>query len=508
MTEPTSTVRSALARSARHRPDAVAVVDGAVRLSYAELWDAALGVAGAVVSAGARGAPVALFGGSSWRTLAASHGVLAIGGCWAPLDATAPTDQLEAVMGRLAPGIVLTSAASERVARHVTPRSTPIRVLDDVRPSAVPVGGLGEGDETSAAYAIATSGSTGAPKVAVHTQASADAFCAWAVDFLRLGPSDRLLALAPPHFDISLLDLWAPIAAGAAVVVATKSVLAFPVGLPGVLREHDISVVQSVPSAWVPSLQAATDQLLPHLRQVLLTGEALRRPVAEAIAARAPSATITNVYGMTEMNDCFTHRFDPDEPPVGTVPIGQPLPGFDAVVLDDEGRPVPTGDVGELFVTGPTMMERYVGQPDATRAVLVELDQEPSGRRWYRTGDLVSVADDGTFAWTGRRDRVVKVRGRRCDLDVLDSIVRSQPGVLDAAVLVDVDGSGLDLITVLVVAAPGTPVDVGVVTRRCRDGAGGGLPVKVMIVDALPRTERGKLDRRALRTRSTRSLHP
>ena len=277
---------------------------------------------------------------------------------------------------------------------------------------------------TAEAYILYTSGSTGTPKGVVQSQRSATAFVAWAADELALTADDVVPQVAPVTFDLSVFDLFAATRAGACLVPIHESTMMSPVTFCRAVAKAGATVAYCVPSlvlreskgqalAWA-ELQAS------RLRHIVFAGEPIDKPALRRLRPLLPDVAIHNWFGPTETNVCAFHRItDADLAEDGPVPIGQPCP---YAAFDFAWDP-PGGDGarnGELLVAGETVLSAYWNRPEDTAARIVEAD----GDRYYRTGDYVYCNARGELVFIGRRDRQVKIGGRRVQLDEIEAALR------------------------------------------------------------------------------------
>ncbi|TWF80521.1 non-ribosomal peptide synthase protein (TIGR01720 family)/amino acid adenylation domain-containing protein [Pseudonocardia hierapolitana] len=472
------------ADAAERTPDAPAVRSGATTLSYADLDAASDAVAAGLAARGA--GPETIVGVALPRSLdmiVALVGIAKAGAAFLPLDPEFPAARLRYVVSDAAPTVVLvdgeTRGSFEGCAAELV-------TVGDLADPADPVS-LSEPDPAAAAYVIYTSGSTGRPKGVVVGHGNLAHFLAAARHTLPLTPSDRLLAVTTLSFDIATLELMLPLSSGACVVLASTEQVRDPRLLADMIEAESITAMQATPSLWTALLDAAD----PDLARVtaLVGGEALPARLATALGRRA--AGLTNMYGPTEVTVWATSADVEREPG-----IGRPMAGTTAHVLDERLRPVPPGVVGELYLGGPQVARAYLNRRGLSAARFVA-DPFGSGARMYRTGDLVRWAPSGsdaggTLEYLGRSDHQVKVRGFRIELGEIESVLESVPGVRRAAVAVHEDR-----VVAYVVAASGD------VASDARESAAERLPAYmvpsiVTVLDALPQTPNGKIDRAAL----------
>jgi acyl-coenzyme A synthetase/AMP-(fatty) acid ligase len=378
---------------------------------------------------------------------------------------------------------------------------------DPTAPEAVPAGPATAARPTSGAgdrpaLLLTTSGTTGTPKVVPLGGAAVGRFVAWAVDRFGLAPDTAVLSHAPLHFDLSLLDVWATLAAGGQVVLVEPGREVRPDHLHRLLSAHRVEVVQAVPMIYRLLLgsPAAAGAPLGHLRHVIFTGDHLSPADALRLRDLAPAARLHNVYGCTETNDSFAHELgdDPfDGARGGVLPIGRPLPGVSAVIVGPDGAALGGAGEGELWVSTPFQTTGYAGdggpQPFAPRP-------ETPERPWFRTGDLVARDANGRIVLTGRRDHQVKVRGIRVDTAQVEQLLRTHPHVVDAAVVAVPDPVGGHALHAVAQRVAGSGLDSLALRSYCAGRlAAAAIPSSIRLGDLpLPRTSTGKPDRRSI----------
>ena len=359
----------------------------------------------------------------------------------------------------------------------------------------------------SAAYVLYTSGSTGRPKGVVVEHRSLAAFTAAAVAGYGIAPGDRVLQFASMAFDTSAEEIFPCLAAGATLVLREEGMTASAATFLAECGRLGITVLD-LPTAFWHELAAAVDAeglaIPPCLRLVILGGEKALADRAALWLRHAPGGRLVNTYGPTEATVVAT-RCDLEElrsaaaGPLPDPPIGWPLPGTEAWVLDRRLEPVPPGVPGEIFLGGAGLARGYLGRPDLTAERFVPHPFGPRGGRLYRTGDRARRRRDGALLFLGRTDLQIKLRGYRIEPGEVEAALCSHPAVREAVVDLPRGAGGVPRLAAWVVPEPEWSVSAAdlraFLKERLPDWM---VPALFAEVGALPRTPTGKLDRRAL----------
>ncbi|MFE1376766.1 amino acid adenylation domain-containing protein [Streptomyces pharetrae] len=473
-------------------PDAVAVLAGDVSLTYAEVNARAEGLARLLVERGA--APerfVAVALPRSADLVVALLAVWKAGAAYLPLDTEYPADRLAYMLEDADPALVLTTTG---LLPELPEFDLPRLLLDDLAetPAAEPVR-VGT-DLHRSAYVIYTSGSTGRPKGVVVPQGPLVNFLVSMRDRFALGADDRLLAVTTVGFDIAGLELFVPLLSGSAVVVAARDVVRDPAALCDLVLSTGASVMQATPSLWRAVL--AQDPAVVERLRVLIGGEALPADLAVALAERA--ASVTNLYGPTETT-IWSTAWQVTPGAARSPRIGRPIANTQVYVLDAGLRPVPPGVPGELYIAGDGVVRGYHGRFALTSERFVADPYGAPGSRMYRTGDLARWTKDGELEYLSRVDDQVKLRGFRIELGEIEAVLASHGQVAQAAVIVREDRPGDKRLAAYVVGTQGARPQAA----ELRELAAGRLPGYMVpsafvVLDAMPLTPNGKLNRRAL----------
>jgi amino acid adenylation domain-containing protein len=489
------------ADAVRRQPTSPAVEDARETLSYAQLDAISEQVSEFVTAATAPGEPVAVLMGRSALLVAVLLGVLRSGRPYVPLDDSYPAERLRLIVEgagcRVAvvdPGLVPLLPAGPRA---LTTDQLVAGRLGAAEPGA-PRPPTGGGHPAAAgpddlAYLMFTSGSTGRPKGVAVTHGNVVHLLDAVAGALDAQPGQRLLAVTSVCFDISVLELFGPLLTGGTVVVAERADVVDPVRLAKLVDTRDIDLMQATPSGW----QLLLDGGWSGSRRLtaLCGGEAMPASLAEDLAER--TARLWNVYGPTETTIWSTiARIDGE----GPVHLGDPLGATDLVVTEVGGRGAPgDGEPGELWIGGPGVASGYWHQPELTAGRFTAHPNVPErGGRYFRTGDLVRRDGDGRMIFLGRGDGQVKIRGHRVELGEVEHALDAHPAL--ARTVVALRGTGMDatLVAVAVPARGAAAPDLDAL----RDFAVGRvpgwmLPDRLLLVDALPLTANGKVDREA-----------
>ena len=493
----------------REHPDAVAVVCGDVRLTYAELYERSGQLARYLRGRGI--GPEAAVGVGLERSeqqVIALLAILRAGGVYVPLDPAAPAERIRYVARDTGMPLLLTQ---ERLRPRLARTGPEVVALDGGaaaadQPGPRPVAGPRR--DRQPAYIIYTSGSTGQPKGVVVERAALSAHCRAMAEVYGLDPGDRVLQFSQYSFDASLEQILPTLAAGARLVMRGEELWS-PRQLLKQVQDQQVTVLNLPSGYWQQTVRewARTPDALAgtRLRLVIAGGERLGRPGLRQWPRLGLAGTrLLNAYGPTETT--ITATLAEVSPGDEWITIGRPLPGRTAYILDRHGQPVPEGVVGELYLGGAVLARGYLNQPGLTgeRFGPDPHRSDPDARR-YRTGDRARFRAGGRIEYMGRADQQVKIRGYRIEPGEVEAALALHPGVAEAVVVAQETGHGPEL-AAFVVPRPGTRLDQAESARLLRF-LGDRLPAYMVpaVVEAvadLPRLATGKPDRRRLPQRA------
>ncbi|WZU33671.1 Linear gramicidin synthase subunit D [Rhodococcus ruber] len=498
---------------AHRTPDAVAVTAGGRSLTYGELASRVNRLARTLIDRGVR--PDTLVAVALPRTEELVVGLLAVlqaGGAYLPLDLTYPADRLEFMLRDAAPVCVLVSGTDREALPDSAVEAIDVSALELSAISDAPVGD----DERQAplrgdnlAYVIYTSGSTGRPKgVQVPHRTVLELFeNTWSA--FEFGEHDVWTMFHSYAFDFSVWELWGPLLHGGRLVVVDHYTSRSPEDFRAMLAREQVTVLNQTPSAFYQLAEAdraaadgGGESGLPALRYVIFGGEALDlRQLAGWYTRHAEDAPrLVNMYGITETTVHVSHLpLAAADTALAASVIGRGIPGLGIYVLDARLQPVPVGVPGEMYVRGAQLTRGYLGRADLTSGRFVADPFGAPGTRMYRTGDIARWNAHGMLEYAGRSDSQVQLRGFRIELGEIEAALTGVDGVAQAVAVVRTDERTGDRLVGYVVPRAGRDLDpAAVLDSVARFLTGYMVPDAIVMLEALPLTANGKLDRKAL----------
>jgi amino acid adenylation domain-containing protein len=507
-----------LMRSAALYPEKAAVWARGRSLTYRELEERSNQLAHLLRERGVKkGDRVGLFFPKCVESLVCMFGVLKAGGVYVPLDPLAPPDRIGYIIGNCGIRVLLTNREKRNLLDHTVLESLDFCVMTDQSgangsgKTVVPWALLAEHPETSApavtltetdlAYILYTSGSTGRPKGVLLSHQNALTFVEWCAGEFKLKSEDRLSNHAPLHFDLSVFDVYNSIEAGATVYLVTEDLAPFPTTLAKFIEDQAITVWYSVPSAL--TLLLLHGKLDPgkisKLHTILFAGEVFPMKYLRQWTDLLPRVDFYNLYGPTETNVCTYHKVDRKSlTTMEKLPIGIACENTEVFAVDDKDQVVTQpGETGELYVRGPSVTYGYWGDQEKTRQMVVpNRFQSHFEEKVYRTGDLVSLGEDGSYQFLGRRDSMIKSRGYRIELGEIESALLSHPGVREAAAVAIPDEILGNRIKAVIAAHTAQDLKAAELQNYCAARIPKYMiPEHIEFRESLPKTSTGKIDR-------------
>ncbi len=487
-------------------PGRVALIWGEERIAYGELDRRAGRLARRLRELGV--GPEVIVGVCAERSpelVVALLAVLKAGGAYLPLDPAYPAGRLAAMLADSGAPLVLTGPGESRLAPELPEapgrRFATLAELEREAAALAPLGADEQellGDPSQAprrlAYVLYTSGSTGRPKGVAVEHRSVVAMLGWAAaewsDAL-----DGVLAGTSIAFDISVFELFAPLSVGGRVILAPNAL-----ALPRLPAAGEVTLLNTVPSVAAELLRDGAPPLPPSIRVVNLAGEALSQRLVDAVHALPHVERVYNLYGPTEDTTYSTFSVVPasGEGARREPAVGRPIAGTTVHLVDRGLRPVPLRGLGEVYLAGAGLSRGYLGRPDLTAERYVPDPFGPPGARLYKTGDLARWRSDGELEFVARVDQQVKIRGFRIEPGEVEAVLAGHPAVESAAVVVREGRGGRELLACVVAAPAETPAPAALkayLAQRLPDYL---VPAAYAVLPALPMTQSGKVDRRAL----------
>jgi amino acid adenylation domain-containing protein len=499
-------LHSGFAMSVLARRDRPALSLDGTTWSYGQLDELARGWASALLAVAAEPSRIGLLAARSLASYAGMIAVLYTGATVVPLNPKFPNPRTRAMIELADVDAILVDASCAGLIPGLLAGlpGIPAVIASEAAAGARPREPVWP-DEDHAAYLLFTSGSTGQPKGVAITHRNVSHFLRVNAERYQFSEHDRFSQTFDQTFDLAMFDLFMAWSSGGCLVPLDQARLLSPVRF---VHEESITVWFSVPA--VVAMLRHRDRLpagsLDSLQWSLFCGESLPVASAQAWQRAAPRSILENLYGPTEATiSCTAHRWDaktsPDLAVNGIVPIGSPYPGMKARLLGDDGQAAATGRTGELCVAGPQVFAGYWRDPPRSAdRLFTESDGSGALDTWYRTGDEAKRLDNGEYAFIGRSDSQVKVRGHRVDLAEVQAILETRQGVVQA-VAFTVPGRVKDT-NDLVAVVTGTGLDATALLNSVRRN----LPIAMVprelhVLRELPLTSNGKVDREALRSR-------
>ncbi len=490
-----------LRAGARRNPDRIALITPEGPLTLGELDRRASLLAARLGEIGvARGDRVAIMLPNGADAAVALYGAIRAGAAISPLNPTTKRDRLELMLTDLEAKAVISDPSLSATVTEATSASDGVAVIDDLagladetaEPPPAPAPAL----EVDLAAVIYTSGSTGEAKGVALTHRNMTFVADSIIEYLRLGPGDRILSVLPLSFNYGLYQLFMAIRTEATLVLEPG--FAFPGRLVSLLTDERITALPGVPTIFqtLLSLRGLGERSFPDLRLITNAGAALPAATVGALRRAFPESELFLMYGLTEATRVA--YLPPGLIDLKPTAVGNPIPGTELWLEDEQGNVLGPGEPGELIVRGPHVMQGYWNDPVGSERRL-----RPGRWPWervLRTNDVFRLDEDGHLHFVARRDDVIKSRGEKVAPREVEEALAAAPGVREAAVVGVPDRLLGEAVIAHVSPQPGEQLDPGELRRRCAQALEDHKVPRLVVVHAeLPRTANGKVDRRALR---------
>ncbi|MDO9170150.1 MAG: class I adenylate-forming enzyme family protein [Methylobacter sp.] len=499
-----------LATVARY-PNQTALIAGDVRMSYCEVTHYACRLAHALRAHGVgRGDRVAIFMNNSWQCAASIYGVLLAGGVFVAVNAQTKTDKLAFILRDSGTRVLLSEQHLERVFGSVAEQMPTLRILCSSESKILPLGVENLDDAVAnmpstpppqqsitldLAALIYTSGTTGEPKGVMHSHQSLLFVLNSINEYLGFTQDDRLFSALPLNFGYGLFQWFSTVCAGATLVLERS--FAYPGQVFKRMQDEAVTCFASVPTVFAMMLAHDAQQPLhfPSVRLLTNAAAALPAEFIPGIRRLFPQASLYKMYGQTECIRCA--YLNPALAEIKLESVGCAIPGTELLLLDEAGRVVLQGKVGNLHVRGPHLMRGYWNQPEKTAEVLV-----PGllpGEFMLKSGDLFRQDPDGDFYFVARSDEIIKSRGEKVSPAEVENAIYSLPAVLEVVVAGVPDALLGEAVCAFVAARAGQNLSVQEIKRICSERLENHMvPKHVLLLSELPRTINGKLSRKLI----------
>jgi amino acid adenylation domain-containing protein len=514
-----------ISEQAQRCPEAAAIVMEGRVLSYGQLEEASNRLARLLQAAGCRkGDRVCFAIPKSPAAIIAIAGILKADCIHVPIDTSSPAPRVSKLLRSSEPKYVLGTESSAGLLDDLFSQDV---FRDSIRVGWMEDSIAGAHDFTPAftwkdaetysgeplayngaaqdpAHILFTSGSTGEPKGVVITHANVIHFVQWATRYFGMDRSDRISCHPPLHFDLATFDIFGAFAVGAQLHLVPPELSLLPNKLADFIRASELTQWFSVPSVlnYLAKFDVVKPNDFPALRRILWCGEVFPTPALIYWMKRLPAVCFTNLYGPTEATIASSYYRVPGQPADSTqpIPIGTACAGEELLVLDSQLRPVPRGEIGDLYIGGVGLSPGYWRDPVKTSTAFVG---DARGHRLYRTGDLAWVGDDDLVYFVGRLDTQIKSRGYRIELGEIEVALNALKELKECAVVaVPTDGFENSLICCAYVAQENHRVTHSAVRRQLGKVLPSYmLPSRWVDLTRLPKNQNGKIDRRKIRDR-------
>ena len=513
--------------AAARSPEKEAVIYREQSITYSDLERKSNQLAQMLIRNGVRpGDRVGIMLGKCLESIISIMGILKTGGCYVPIDPSAPANRIIHILRNCGIMILITSnhfleklddldasksypttiIITEGTVREPFPWNGPSKMVGwkDIEEEPDTFQKKVNVADVAPAYILHTSGSTGLPKGVVISHRNALTFVKMAADFFHVNEEDRLCNHAPLSFDLSMFDIYVAMRCRATVVLVPENLSVFPVKLAEYMEKKNITIWNSVSS--VLSMLAVRGVLnkctFANLRLVIFSGEILPVKYLRILRSNMPNVDFYNIYGQTEANSSTFYKVDKiPEGDAWRIPIGNAFPNFEVFLMNEDGKFIDfQGGEGEIYVKGSTVAHGYWGDPESTKDRFISDPRTGNSTiDVYKTGDFARLDENSNLIFLGRKDHLIKSRGFRIELDEIEITLNSHSMVSQAAVIAVPDEIIGNRIVGCIVVNDGIIVKYDDIISHCsRLLPKYMIPGEIVFYDNLPQTPNGKVDRNIL----------
>lgn len=427
-----------LEKTVQLHKDDIAIIDELHKLTFGQLRQKALNIAGVLINNEIFKKPVVVLMDKNCDMVVSFLGIAYSGNYYTPIDINMPEERVEKILKTLNPAYVIIGSGAEKMAETLGLGNYETALYYDIvlenpntEEKILPV--TKRIIDTDILYVLFTSGSTGNPKGVIISHRSVIDYIEWVTDTFNITSDDRFANQAPFYFDNSILDIYCMLKAGCTMYIVPEKLFTFPIGLMKYLEDNKITSIFWVPSALclVANLKALGKQKLSNMKRILFCGEPMPNKQLNMWRQEYPDVQYANLYGPTEITDvCSYYIVDREFADSDPLPIGFPCENTDIIVLNDKDELVKHGETGELCVRGSSLAYGYYNDEKRTKEAFV---QNPLNKNYkeiiYRTGDLVYYNEYNELVYVSRKDFQIKHMGHRIELGEIENAVYAVQGI-------------------------------------------------------------------------------
>ncbi len=494
-----------LEASALRCPEKIAVIDDENRITYKNLQQISKSVASHILAKGCKtNSPVLVYMKKSYKALASFMGVLYSGNFYVPIASDMPISRIEKIAENLSPALIIAdSEGYENIRSSKELGNIDCVIFDDIASVEIDEDKISNAlksvIDTDPVYIMYTSGSTGVPKGVVVTHCGVLDYARWTTSEFAFTEEDIFGNQAPFYFDNSIFDIYSAFLLGATLVIIPEVLFNFPLKLPQYLRDMGITVIFWVPTVMINIANSGALEgiEMPALKKVLFCGEVMPNTQLNIWRKHFPDLMYANLYGPTEITDvCMYYVVDRPFNNSDPLPIGRACKNMRFTILNDDDKPAKINETGELCISGSGVSLGYYNNPETTQKVYVQNPVNSTfTERFYRTGDLAYLNDEGLVIFIGRKDSQIKIKGNRVELGEIENAAMCLPDVEGACAVYDAEN-----IRIVLFVESKAELKLRTFNNQLKEYIPKYmLPGKLVVMDKFPHTANDKIDRVTLK---------